>query len=130
MVATYDLNKKVSNVKYKNNTKKIYKEFTNTSLYSFVCYIPQAIGIFTARLLNLPILYWDYMARLFNFALFTLFIYISINIIPYKKNIIMFICLLPITIQSAISISADSLTIGSAILLISYTLYLNKMKKK
>lgn len=128
--ATYETNKKVSSIRYDKNSKKMYIEFTNTSFYSFVCYIPQAAGIFVARLFNLPIIYWDYMARLFNFIMFTIFIYISIKIIPYKKNVIMFISLIPITLQSAVSISADCMTIATAILLISYTLYLNRNDDK
>lgn len=62
--------------------------------------------------------------------MFAIFIYVSMKIIPYKKNIIMFISLLPITLQSAISISADCMTIAAAILLISYTLYLNHNDEK
>lgn len=56
--ASYKNNNNVSKIKFNKKSKKFYTEFTNTSLYSFVCYIPQATGILVAKILNLPILYY------------------------------------------------------------------------
>ena len=126
----YSTNKKAFEQKYNKNSKKYKSYFTNISMYSFICYTPQALGIFIGRILHLPILLWAYLARLFNFLVFVLLLNFSIKVIPYKKNVIMFIALLPITIQEVVSIAADCMAIGSAIALISYVLYLKESKKK
>lgn len=112
--------------KYSKNSEKKWVAFTNISMYSFICYIPQAIGILFGRILHMPVLIWAYLARLFNFIMFVSLLYFSIIRIPYKKTSIMFIALLPITIQEAISMSADCMAIASSIALVSYILYLRK----
>lgn len=120
----YDNFKDKLKIFYKKKSKLINLEITNVSMYSFVCYIPQATGILISKILHLPTVFWGYMARLFNFMVFCLFSYLAIKKIPFKKNSIIFILMLPITLQCAISMSADSITIASSLLLISYVLNL------
>ena len=56
---TYKEIKDNMNVRFSRN-KKFYN-FANTSLYSFVCYIPQSIGTFIGRIFNLPIIITAYI---------------------------------------------------------------------
>lgn len=126
----YDTNFKKVAAKYRTKSKSRMINITNISMYSFVCYIPQALGILLGRILNLPILIWAYLARIFNFMLFLFLLNFSIKKMPYMKNMIVFISLLPITFQEAISMSADCMAIGSSLAFISYILYLSDSKKK
>lgn len=110
-----------------NDTKYVY---SNISLYSFICYTPQALGIFVAKLLNLSVLWQAYFARLFNFAVWVLMVYFALKILPRRKIAALFIMLLPIVMQEATSMAADCLTIGTALLLVSYILKLAGEKDK
>ena len=127
---TYSGIKKSLNYKYNSTSKKNKVGFNNISFYSFICYTPQAIGILLGRLLHLPILIWAYLARLFNFIFFVFLLCFSVKKIPYKKEYVMFISLLPITIQEAISMAADCMAIGSSLALICYVLSLIESKDK
>lgn len=104
--------------------------FANTASYSFVCYLPQTIGIFIGKVLNLPMLGIAYLGRLFNLAAWIAIMYVALKLIPCYKKLFLIAALLPITMQEAASLSADALTICMCFLLISYVLYLAKAKKK
>ena len=113
-----------------SKTKRVETLFDSSALYSFVCYIPQVIGIVIARVFTQSLLVQLYFGRIFNFIAFILLMYFSIKVIPIKKNVLFLIGLLPITIQEAISLSPDALTIASSIALISYILHLREDKNK
>ena len=82
---TYEDNKKI--LKLKDNKKNFeYVDLTNISLYSFVCYIPQTLGVIVGRVFNLPIMFWEYLARIFNFVLFVFLLNFSLKKIPFKKT--------------------------------------------
>lgn len=111
------------------SSEKEFLLFSNTSLYSFVCYIPQVLGILIGKTLNLSILGMAYMGRVVNFFVFLILMYFSIKHIPGYKNTFLLMSLLPITMQEAISLSPDALTIAIAFSLISFVLYQIKTKK-
>jgi len=113
----------------KTSNEKEFLIFSNTSLYSFVCYIPQSIGIFLAKTVHLAPLEIAYTGRIFNFACFLIIMYFSLKFIPCYKNTFMMIALLPITMQEAVSLSPDALTIATSFALISFVLYMKNKKK-
>lgn len=120
----YDDYQDIENVKnLKLNKKKRFISFANKSLYSFVCYIPQVIGMMIGKLLNLPLIWLLVLGKLFNYIFFVSLIYLSIKYIPVKKELVFFLALLPEVMQEAASISPDSMTIGTAIALTSFVLY-------
>lgn len=119
-----------ANLKIKSNSKREFVTFDNTSLYSFICYIPQAIGIFISRLITNKVLIQLYVGRIFNFLCFTLLYYFAIKILPTKKEFLFFMAFLPITIQEAISLAPDCLTISASVFLFSYVMYLRQNKNK
>ena len=126
---TYEDNKKI--LKLKDNKKNFeYVDLTNISLYSFVCYIPQTLGVIVGRVFNLPIMFWEYLARIFNFVLFVFLLNFSLKKIPFKKTTLMCITMLPMTFQIAVSMSADCMTMGVSLALISYVLSLIHDKDK
>lgn len=109
--------------KLKLNSKKHFISFANKSLYSFVCYIPQAIGMFIGKILNVPLIWLLILGKLFNYIFFVSLIYLSIKYIPIKKELVFFLALLPEVMQEASSISPDAMTIATAIALVSFVLY-------
>lgn len=114
--------------KVSNSEETTYIGFSNTSLYSFVCYLPQAIGIFITRLFTDKLILMAYGGRIINFLVFTILIYHSLKIIPCKKTVFIIIAFLPIVFQEAISLSPDALTIAISFFLISYILNLRYVK--
>lgn len=115
-----------NNLDKKSDKDKEFVVFDNTALYSFVCYIPQALGIFISRIFTDRILVQLYVGRIFNFLTFVFLMYLSIKFIPIKKEFILFLGLLPMTLQEAISLAPDSLTISASIFLFSYIMYLKE----
>lgn len=125
---TYSYEIKNSNIKTSKKTKFI--NYSNTALYSFINYIPQAIGILLGRIFNLPIFWLAVLGRLSNFLIWTLLMYFSIKFIPYKKLSLLIMILSPMMLQEAASLSADALTNGSIFFFIAYILYLRNNKNK
>lgn len=112
----------------RSNTKS-FKSFTNMSLYSFVCYIPQVIGISVGKILHLPTLYIAYLGRLTNFIFWIVLMYFAIKLIPFKKICVLVVSFMPMMLQEATSLSADALTIGMSFFLISYVLHIKYDKE-
>ena len=128
---------RIKNVKYKDVKETLdYKlegdtkfyEYANKAFYAFPCYIPQAVGIGIGRLLNLPIYYQSIIGRAFNYAVFVFFVFLAIKFIPVKKELVFLIALLPITIQEAISLSPDCITIATSILFVSLIVHFKVSK--
>ena len=120
----------IENSKIKKSNRKSFKNFTNMSLYSFVCYIPQVIGISIGKILHLPTLYIAYLGRLTNFVFWILLMYFAIKLMPFKKICILVVSFMPMMLQEAASLSADALTIGMSFFLISYVLHIKYGKEK
>ena len=87
-----------------------------------VCYIPQAMGIYTARMINMPVLLVFYFARLFNLIFFIIIIYFTIRITPVFKWLFFLLALMPMTLTLGASLSYDVVTIISSFLFISILL--------
>ena len=100
------------------------QSYTNTALYSFVCYIPQTLAALLGKMFNMSIMGIAYLMEIFNFAVWVVLIYFAIKLIPKFKTVLLFVALLPITLQEATSMAPDALTIGLSALLVSYVLYL------
>lgn len=107
----------------KTSLEKHFYIFPNTALHSFVCYIPQVIGILVGKILNLPILIQAYLGRISNFVIYILITYFALKNIPTKKYLFAFLLLLPISIQEATSLSADALTNAVSFAFISFVFY-------
>lgn len=98
--------------------------------YAPICHLPQAFGMFITRILGGGVSVQCYTARLINMFVAIFFIYEAIKLIPFKKNIVFFLALLPLTISEFASMSSDALTISSCIFYISYILYLKYDENK
>lgn len=98
--------------------------------YAPICHMPQALGMFCARLLGGGISIQCYVARIVNMLFAIYLMYLSIKLIPTKKHIVLFLGLLPLTINEFASMSSDALTISSCILYIAYICYLKYDESK
>ena len=109
--------------------EKSYTNYNNTSLYHWACYLPQVVGIFLGRLFGASFEVMAYLAEIVDFIIWAILIYFAIKLIPKFKSIILFVSLLPITLQEATSLAPDALAIGLGIFLISFVCYLTYTKK-
>ena len=115
----YTYQETISNL-FSKSPNRVFTEFSNTALYSFISYIPQVLGIFLGKILNCSLYITAYLGRITNFAVWLSLIYFSIKLIPFGKNTLLFLSLMPITLQGACSLSPDALTYGSSVLLFSF----------
>lgn len=117
-----------------NRGSETFIEYS-TSRSNPVLFLPQAFGMFLLKvtidnpLINsnndLSPINYIYAGRIFNLLFFLLCCYYSIKIIPFMKNTLFLLCLMPMTITLASSLSYDSVIIGSLFLFISGILKLS-----
>jgi uncharacterized membrane protein len=100
------------------------------STYPPIIYIPQAIGMWLGRVLFNSPLIMMFLGRFMNLLCYILVAYFAIRIVPIKKNLFYLLALLPMSFIHAASLSADALTNSSALLFLSYMLYLAYGKVK
>lgn len=94
----------------------------------FYGYLPQAIGIFIAKLLDLNVVWMLWLGRLANLICYAGIISLAIKKTPHLKIPFIAIACIPVTIYHASSVSIDSIIFGLGIFAISYFLYLYESK--
>jgi uncharacterized membrane protein len=92
--------------------------------YSFVAFVPQALGIALARKLDLEPLAIFYAGRLANLSFSLLLVYLAIRISPVYKNALGAFALMPISVQQFASYSPDASAIGASFLTVAVCLRL------
>jgi uncharacterized membrane protein len=105
-------------------------DFNNTAAYPFVCYLPQAAGIFLARIFELPPLVSFYAARLLALFASLALIYTALRLIPVYRWLFAFIGLLPMSVYMNMSVSADVMTTGICLVFISYVVRLSRIEER
>lgn len=98
--------------------KPVYDIKNGYTLY----YVPQAIGIVIARLLNLNMLKLWYLGRFTNLLFYTICIYIAVKKAPIHKMLIGIIASTPMFIQQAASFSYDTFINGLSFIILSFLL--------
>jgi uncharacterized membrane protein len=91
--------------------------FPGGAFYTFVPYVPQALGIALGRAAGLNGLGVFYAGRLANMALAVLLVYLAVRVIPIFKVVLGTVALIPMSIHQLASLSPDSSTIAVAFLL-------------
>lgn len=81
-------------------------------------YLPQAIGLFLARILGLSVYGHMVMARVVNLLSYTALAYTGLRFMPRYRNIYLVVALLPMTVYQAASFSYDSMLNGLSFLFI------------
>ena len=100
----------------------------NNSGYSFLLYLPSAIGIKITSLISSNPYIIFYAARLFNLFSWLALIYFAIKLTPFKWQY-MICALFPMTVYEGMSISADSVNIGFAFLYTAFIFHFAYVKK-
>lgn len=111
---------------YENTTNVI----STAQAYPFFLYLPAVIVFLIVRICNISIMYGIYIAKLCNFIVFVLGGYYAIKKIPFGKYILMVSMFLPIVLQQAVSLSADSIINTVLFIYIAYTISLVFQKEK
>ena len=93
-------------------------------------YLPQALGITAARLLNLNCIGLAFLGRFFNLLFFIALICMTLSVIPFGKSLIFGVGILPMTLHLATSFSYDSMIIGMCFYFAAYCLHLAYRKEQ
>jgi uncharacterized membrane protein len=103
-------------------TAETYDISSIAGLHYPLSYLPQAIGIAIARLLNLSFLGVFYFGRFFNLLFYMLCVFFSIKRLKAFRLPFFIIALLPMTLQLAASFSYDTFILGVSTLFIVYAI--------
>jgi len=95
-----------------------------------VVYLPQAAGITLARLLHLGYIPLVYLGRFMNLLAFAAMAAVSVRLMPFKKEVLMAVSCLPMTLHLASSYSYDTAFIGLSMLLLSWCFHLAYEKEE
>jgi uncharacterized membrane protein len=95
--------------------------FTQNPFYG---YLPQVIGIFIAKLLDLNMIWMLWLGRFFNLLLYAGICKIAIKKAPIFKIPLLVACCLPIAIYQGASMSIDSTINAFSFLSIGYFIYM------
>jgi uncharacterized membrane protein len=109
--------------------KSTFIGFYNSSLYSPIPYIGQAIGVFFARCARLSVLGIYQAGRLGNLLMCALICYFAIRGAPLMKFAFLTVALLPMQIAESVSFNPDAMTVSFSLLLISGSLRLMAQKE-
>ena len=94
-----------------------------------VRFIPQAVGFFAGVLLRLPILICHQLGELTALIFYILICLIALKKMPFKKEVLMFIMLMPMAMQEAGSFSPD-VTVNALSFLITAMIFDFKTREK
>ena len=90
----------------------------------FFGYLPQAIGVFLAKLLDLNVIWILWLARICNLIFYAGVVSLAIKKTPALKLPLLAVACIPISMYQASSASIDCMIIGLSILSISYFIYM------
>jgi uncharacterized membrane protein len=92
----------------------------------FYGYLPQAIGILIAKLLDLNVIWILWLARICNLICYAAIVSYAIKKAPVLKMPLLAVACIPISIYQAASTSIDSMIFALGILAVSYFIYMYK----
>ncbi len=92
--------------------------------FGFIAYLPQALGITLARLCSLGFTPLIYLGILFNLLFFASCFALALKLLPFGKNILIAVALLPMCVHLSGSYTYDLTIIGLSVLLFSYIMHL------
>ncbi len=99
--------------------RKVKMKFDINESY-ITCFVPQALGITTARLLKWNMLRTFYLGRLFNLVFYVICLYMAVKNTPVHKLLFGILATLPIFMQQAASFSYDCFINGLTLVIISF----------
>lgn len=119
-------NTKVDDMKIDHTPVYLNSAFSQNPFYS---YLPQGLGFFLAKILDLNVIWMLWLGRLFNLLFYASIISLAIKKAPILKFPLLIISIMPLAIYQAASLSVDGMFSCLAILAFSYFLYFYKTPK-
>lgn len=111
------------------HTDNIKMDIDNSNVTNTVLgYTPQAIAIRIADAISNSPLFIFYFARVFNFAISFIIIFLALRMAPVSKKLIFFVAIIPIFVQQVISLSYDAILNSLSLLFCAFLI--NKMYNK
>lgn len=92
--------------------RRVFADFPNTAIYAPGGYLPQAVAIALLRPLGAGPLLLLYACRLANLCVWIMLVGLAIRTMPFLKNVLAVLALLPASIVMAASANADVVTNG------------------
>ena len=127
----HDSGEKVNKEKYFDFSKKLsIKNNYSVPKITIIRHFPQAIGLIFCELLHCPILISVCFAEFMAVIFYSVCCYYSLRLLPFKREVMMSVMLLPICIQQMGSFSYDVMLLSMCFLFISYFLNLKFIKEK
>jgi uncharacterized membrane protein len=104
----------------------VFTEAPTAAIYSPLSYLPQAAGLHLGRLLNLPVGFSYYVARLFTLAAIAILLFLSFR--TWEPSLLtLFLLALPMTAFQMSSASLDGLTAAMTVFFLS--VFLNMCRR-
>lgn len=116
--------------KIKPSAEKEFQDFPNTSYYSPVSYIPQAIAIYVFKKANCSFGTMYYGGRFFVFFIWLISMFFVIKTLPGYKWLFTVLILMPMNLFITNSFSADTVTVILSFLFLSVLLKLTFSNQK
>ncbi|MBL7804540.1 MAG: DUF2142 domain-containing protein [Saprospiraceae bacterium] len=113
-----------------DESERRFTDFPNTAIYAPTAYVPQATGIVLGRLLTDRLLLIFYIARLFNLLCWIALIASALRLIPFQKQGLAFLALLPSSLAIACTLNADVSSNGLAFWLIAWAVSGTSTRRK
>ncbi|WP_196808807.1 DUF2142 domain-containing protein [Butyrivibrio sp. FC2001] len=85
-------------------------------------FMPMALGMTIGRLLGLSAVTVYVFGRLFAFAVYAALMFVAVSLMPFGKNFLCLLAMLPIALQQGGSASYDSVIIGVGSIFVALTL--------
>lgn len=101
-----------------------FQAFPSHAYFTPFAYVPQTIAVVICRLLEIPPLIMLYIGRVFNFTFWMLIIRWLIKFYPKNRWLLFVICIMPMHLYLATSLSQDPSVTIYAFFIVTYTLFL------
>lgn len=98
---------------------EVYRSFNNTAIYAPLHYLPASAAAAIGQATGAPVLWWLYLGRLFNIAIFVMAGLYAMRVAGSKAPVPLLFGLLPITLQQVASVSVDSIMFASTLVFAS-----------
>lgn len=108
-----------------NKDDKVFYSFPSSAIYAPAAYLPQLLGIWLGKILDLPPLLLMYLGRLANLSFWIVVISLAIKLLPVGRWLFMVIALMPMNLFLAASLNQDAVINSLSMLLIAYLLRLS-----
>ena len=106
---------------FANSGETIKKPYDESAGYNPLAYFPQVAGLFLGRTLNFSPMICFYLGRIFMLITFVVIGYFALKLMPKYREFMLFIMLLPMTLQQCVGYTADALLISMSFLFIAAT---------